>query len=127
MIEFWRMEMRSEPAEALKKENPMVRPLAAIGFSAALAILSSSAFAEQGNSSSWGSYGWGPVIPTQSLTPQDRQWNYNSTAAYQAQDSAELRRLAPGGIRVPRVFIPVVGLFGVLVDCLLYTSPSPRD
>jgi hypothetical protein len=92
MIEFWRMEMRSEPAEALKKENPMVRPLAAIGFSAALAILSSSAFAEQGNSSSWGSYGWGPVIPTQSLTPRERQWNFDSQPAYQAQYSAEWLR-----------------------------------
>ena len=86
------MEMRSEPAEALKKENPMVRTLAAIGFSAALAILSSSAFAEQGNSSSWGSYGWGPVIPTQSLTPKERQWNFDSQPAYQAQDSAEWLR-----------------------------------
>ena len=86
------MEMRSEPAEALKKENPMVRPLAAIGFSAALAILSSSAFAEQGNSSSWGSYGWGPVIPTQSLTPKERPWNIDSQPAYQAQDSAEWLR-----------------------------------
>ena len=86
------MEMRSEPAEALKKENPMVRPLAAIGFSAALAILSSSAFAEQGNSSSWGSYGWGPVIPTQSLTPRDRQYNFDNQALYQAGDSAEWLR-----------------------------------
>ena len=41
-----------------------------IGLAAVLALLSSAAFAEQGDSSSWGTVGWGPVIPTQSLTPQ---------------------------------------------------------
>jgi hypothetical protein len=63
-----------------------------IGFAAALVLLSGAALAEQGDSSSWGSVGWGPVIPTQSLTPRDRQWNFDSQASYQAQDSAEWLR-----------------------------------
>jgi hypothetical protein len=70
----------------------MFKAISFVGLAAALALSSSVALAEQGDSSSWGSVGWGPVIPTQSLTPQDRQWNYNSTAAYQAQDSAEWLR-----------------------------------
>jgi hypothetical protein len=67
----------------------MLKAASFVGLAAALALMSSAAFAEQGDSSSWGSYGWGPVIPTQSLTPTDRQWNIDSSAAYQAQDSAE--------------------------------------
>ena len=46
----------------------MFKNLSAIGLAAALALLSGAAFAEQGTSSSWGTVGWGPVIPTQSLT-----------------------------------------------------------
>jgi len=41
---------------------------------------------------SWGSVGWGPVIPTQSLTPKERQWNFDNQAKYEAQDSAEWLR-----------------------------------
>jgi hypothetical protein len=59
---------------------------------AALALSSSAALAQQGNSSSWGSVGWGPVIPTQSLTPKERQWNFDNQAKYEAQDSAEWLR-----------------------------------
>lgn len=70
----------------------MFRAAAFIGLAAALALLSGAAFAEQGNSSSWGSVGWGPVIPTQSLTPKDREWNFNNQALYQAGDSAEWLR-----------------------------------
>jgi hypothetical protein len=58
----------------------------------ALALISGAAFAEQGDSSSWGSYGWGPVIPTQSLTPRDRQYNFDNQALYWAGDSAEWLR-----------------------------------
>ena len=58
----------------------------------ALALMSSGAFAEHGDSSSWGSYGWGPVSPTQSLTPRDRQYNFDNQALYQAGDSAEWLR-----------------------------------
>ena len=69
--------------------------LAAIG--AALALLAAPALAQQGTSSSYGSVGWGPVIPTQSLTNRDRAWNHDNQAKYQAEDSAEwLRQLGQG-------------------------------
>ena len=67
----------------------MFKTLSAIGLAAAVAFLSGAAFAEQGDSSSWGATGWGPVIPTQALTPRERQWNVDNQAQYQAQDSAE--------------------------------------
>jgi hypothetical protein len=70
----------------------MLKLMAAIGFTAALAALSSSAFAQQGNSSAWGTVGWGPVIPTQSLTPKERQWNFDNQAKYEAENSAEYLR-----------------------------------
>ena len=70
----------------------MLKTFAAIGLAGALTLLSGAALAEQGDSSSWGTYGWGPVIPTQSLTPKERQWNFDNTALYQAGDSAEWLR-----------------------------------
>jgi hypothetical protein len=36
--------------------------------------------------------GGGPVSPTQSLTPRDRQYNFDNQALYQAGDSAEWLR-----------------------------------
>ena len=76
----------------------MFRTLAAIGFSATLAFLSSTAFAEQGNSSAWGTVGWGPVIPTQSLTPKQRQWNFDNQAKYEAESGAEWLRQHRSGL-----------------------------
>jgi hypothetical protein len=70
----------------------MFRSLSAISIAAALALVSSAAFAQQGNSSAWGTVGWGPVIPTQSLTPKEREWNFDNQAKYEAQDSAEWLR-----------------------------------
>jgi hypothetical protein len=70
----------------------MFKAVATIGFTAAFAVLSSSAFAEQGNSSAWGTVGWGPVIPTQSLTPKQRQWNFDNQAKNEAEYSAEWLR-----------------------------------
>jgi hypothetical protein len=71
----------------------MLRTVAAMGLAAGLAVVSSAALAQQGNSSSWGSVGWGPVIPTQSLTPKERQWNFDNQAKYEAQASAEWLRM----------------------------------
>jgi hypothetical protein len=76
-----------------RKGNLMFKTMAAIGLAAGLAVASGTAFAQQGNSSSWGSVGWGPVIPTQSLTPRERQWNFDNQAKYEAQDSAEWLRV----------------------------------
>ncbi|HWY81243.1 MAG TPA: hypothetical protein VNY10_04780 [Roseiarcus sp.] len=70
----------------------MFKAASFIGLTAALALMSGAALAEQGNSSSWGSYGWGPVIPTQSLTPRDRQYNFDNQPLYQAGNSAEWLR-----------------------------------
>ena len=70
----------------------MFKASAFIGLAAALALLSGAALAEQGDSSSWGSYGWGPVIPTQSLTNKEREWNFDNQDQYQAGDSAEWLR-----------------------------------
>jgi hypothetical protein len=76
----------------------MFKTFSAIGFAAAFALLSSTAFAEQGNSTSWGTVGWGPVIPTQSLTPKERQWNFDNQAKYQAENSAEWLRQRGTGL-----------------------------
>ncbi len=76
----------------LQKENPMFKNIAAIGIAAALALSSGAALAEQGTSSSWGTVGWGPVIPTQSLSNFDRGWNHANQSKYQAYDSAEWLR-----------------------------------
>ena len=70
----------------------MFRTIALIVFGAALAVLPVAALAQQGTSSSYGSTGWGPHIPTQALTPFDRQWNHDNQSKYQAEDSAEWLR-----------------------------------
>jgi hypothetical protein len=67
----------------------MFKAASFVGLVAGLALLSSTALAEQGNSSAWGTVGWGPVIPTQSLTPQDRAWNNDNESLYNAGNSAE--------------------------------------
>jgi hypothetical protein len=63
-----------------------------VALAAALALLPAAALAQQGTSSSWGTVGWGPVIPTQALTPKDRQWNFDNQAKYQAEASSEWLR-----------------------------------
>jgi hypothetical protein len=70
----------------------MFKTLSAIGLAAGLALLSGAALAEQGNSSSWGTVGAGPVVPTQSLSNFDREWNMANQSKYQAYDGAEWLR-----------------------------------
>ncbi len=70
----------------------MFKVLSAVGLAAALALPSGAAVAQQGDSSSWGTVGWGPVIPTQSLTPKERAWNFNNTPRYQAEAGSEWLR-----------------------------------
>jgi hypothetical protein len=70
----------------------MRKTIALIAFGVALAAAPGAALAEQGTSSSWGSVGWGPRIPTQSLTPFDRGWNHANESKYQAYDGAEWLR-----------------------------------
>jgi len=70
----------------------MRKAISFVSLAAGFALLSSAAFAEQGDSSSYGTIGWGPVIPTQSLTPRDRDWNHDNSPLYQAGNSAEWLR-----------------------------------
>jgi hypothetical protein len=65
---------------------------------AVLALLPSAALAQQGTSSSYGSEGWGPRIPTEALTPRDRDWNHGHEAQYRSEAGAEwLREHSQGG------------------------------
>ena len=70
----------------------MSKAIALIALGAALALPPSVAVAQQGTSSSYGTVGWGPVIPTQSLTNRDREWNHDNQARYQSEDAAEYLR-----------------------------------
>ena len=70
----------------------MSKIIALIGLGAALAVLPAAALAQQGTSSSYGSVGWGPHIPTQSLTPFDRAWNHDNQSKYEAEAGAEWLR-----------------------------------
>jgi hypothetical protein len=68
----------------------MLKTTALIGLvAAALTLLSVPASAQTGTSSSWGSYGYGPQIPTQALSPFDREWNHDNEAANEAEAGAE--------------------------------------
>jgi len=70
----------------------MFKATSFIALAAGLALASGAALAEQGTSSSYGSVGAGPHIPTQSLTPFDRAWNHGHQSKYQAYDSAKWLR-----------------------------------
>jgi hypothetical protein len=66
--------------------------IALIALGTALALTPVAALAQQGTSSSYGSVGAGPHIPTQSLTPFDRAWNHANQSKYEAYNSAEWLR-----------------------------------
>ncbi len=70
----------------------MLKTVALIGLAALLALPPGVALAQQGTSSSYGTEGWGPRIPTISLTPKQRAWNHAHQAQYQAEDWAEWHR-----------------------------------
>jgi len=67
----------------------MFKAFCLIGLAAALTLAPAVAFALSGDSSSWGSVGVGPVVPTIELTPWDRAWNVHNQARYDAEASAE--------------------------------------
>ena len=67
----------------------MLKKFARFGLVAAVAALPTVARAQTGTSSSWGSYGSGQTIPTQSLTPLDRYYNYTHEAENRAIAGAE--------------------------------------
>jgi hypothetical protein len=74
------------------KEEAMRILVAIIALVTVLALLSGTALAQQGTSSSWGSVGWGPVIPTQALSDKDRSWNFDHEPQYRAEAGAEWLR-----------------------------------
>ena len=68
----------------------MLKTIALVGLmGVGSALLSVPVSAQTGTSSSWGSYGYGQQIPTQALTPFDRQWNHDNQARYEAEAGAE--------------------------------------
>ena len=71
----------------------MFKIVTLIGLAAVLALPPRVALAQQGTSSSYGTEGWGPRIPTIALTPKDRYWNHANEAQYRAEDGAEWLRL----------------------------------
>jgi len=66
------------------KAKAKAKAIALGGLGAALALFSVTASAQTGTSSSWGSYGYGQQIPTQALSPFDREWNHD----YQSENEA---------------------------------------
>ncbi len=66
----------------------MRKTIAIIGVAGALALPSASAFAVSGNSSSYGTEGSGPTVPTQSLTPFQRSWNRANESKERARAGA---------------------------------------
>jgi hypothetical protein len=76
----------------------MLKSIALIGLGAILILPPTAASAQQGTSSSYGTEGRGPRIPTISLTVRDRSWNHDHEAQYRAEDGAEwLRTHAQSG------------------------------
>jgi hypothetical protein len=70
----------------------MLKVFALAGFAAALVLLSDTAFAVSGNSSAYGTDGYGPTVPTQSLSNFDRHWNYYNESKRRAEESADWLR-----------------------------------
>lgn len=68
----------------------MLKIIALIGLGAALALPASDALA--GSSYGTQNYGYGPHVPTRSLTPFERSWNANNQSKRQARAGAEWRR-----------------------------------
>ena len=70
----------------------MLKTVSVIGLAATLLIPSASAFAVSGNSSSYGTEGYGPHVRTQSLTPFQRSWNHSNESKERAYAGAEWLR-----------------------------------
>jgi len=66
----------------------MLKTIATVGIAAALVLPSASAFAVNGNSSAYGTEGYGPTVPTQSLTPFQRAWNHANESKMRARAGA---------------------------------------
>ena len=74
----------------------MLKMTALIGLVAVLALPPAPAFAVSGNSSSYGTEGYGPSVPTQSLTPFQRSWNHANESKERAAAGASWIRQHSG-------------------------------
>ena len=74
----------------------MRKIIAVVGLGAFLA-LPSAAFAVNGTTSGYGTYGPGPTVPTQSMSNFQRHWNASHESKYYARRSAEWLRRHHGG------------------------------
>ena len=70
----------------------MLKTTALIGLVATLALAAAPAFAVSGNSSSYGTEGYGPSVSTQSLTPFQRSWNHANESKERARAGAAYLR-----------------------------------
>ena len=70
----------------------MLKTIALIGLAAALVVPSVPAFAVSGNSSAFGTEGYGPTVPTQSLTTFQRAYNHAHESKERACAGAEWLR-----------------------------------
>jgi hypothetical protein len=70
----------------------MIKTISVIGLAASLLIPSASAFAVSGNSSSYGTEGYGAHVRTQSLTPFQRSWNHSNESKERARAGAAWAR-----------------------------------
>ena len=72
----------------------MLKAIALVAVGAGLALAAPAALAQSGTSSSFGtqSYGNGPRVPTQSLSPFDRSWNFDNQSKRQAREGAAWMR-----------------------------------
>jgi hypothetical protein len=70
----------------------MFKTIALLGLAATLVVPPVSAFAFSGDSSSYGTEGTGPTVPTQSLTPFQRSYNHANESKERAYAGAEWLR-----------------------------------
>jgi hypothetical protein len=70
----------------------MLKPFFFVLLATTLRTAPGAGFAQSGDSSSFGTVGPGPVLPTISLTPRDRWWNFNQTPLWQAEAGSEWLR-----------------------------------
>ena len=78
--------------------SAMLKTVACFSLAVAIAASPTAAHAVSGASSSWGSYGAGPTIPTQALSPFDRAWNQSHESQNEAIAGSQwLREHHAGG------------------------------
>jgi hypothetical protein len=70
----------------------VLKTIALFSLAAALVVPSVPAVAVSGNSSSYGTEGSGPTVPTRSLTPFQRSWNHSNESKDRARAGAEYVR-----------------------------------